>query len=217
MESIFKLLLVLHIAGGSIGLFAGTINIIRKKGDRGHKLFGFFFQIGMLSAGSSALALSLIHPNYFLFVVGVFTLYLLGSGSQYILNYKLKKTKNKFGFAISASMLIAGVGLTLTGGKLLFNENNFGLVMIAFGVIGLLMVRADLIQYKAANFDGNKLLSLHLQRMTAAYIAALTALLVVNARHLPLQVPPVFIWLFPTVILTPLIIKWSRKHSKEKK
>jgi uncharacterized membrane protein len=38
LELIFKILLVIHIFAGSVGLITGTINIARKKGDKLHKI-----------------------------------------------------------------------------------------------------------------------------------------------------------------------------------
>lgn len=49
MEYIFKLLLALHIMGGSVGLIAGTISIIRKKGDNPHRRIGILFLGGMFA------------------------------------------------------------------------------------------------------------------------------------------------------------------------
>ena len=91
MEMLFKVLLMLHIIGGGVGLLSGTINIIRKKGDKKHKLTGKFFMYGMLLSGLSALVLSVMHPNYFLFIVGVFTLYMVGTGERYLF---LKQLQN---------------------------------------------------------------------------------------------------------------------------
>lgn len=38
----------------------------------------------MVSTGISSFILTLIHPNVFLFVVGVLTVYLVGTGDRYI-------------------------------------------------------------------------------------------------------------------------------------
>jgi hypothetical protein len=47
----------------------------------------------------------------------------------------------------------------------------------------------------------------HLIRMMGATIAVITAFLVVNVHFDPGWV----VWLAPTVVLTPLIIVWSRR------
>ena len=52
--------------------------------------------------------------------------------------------------------------------------------------------------------------------MTGAFIAALTAFLVVNANYLPEQSPEILYWLLPTIVFTPLIIIWRRKFEVKK-
>src|SRR3954468_12500544 len=84
MENIFKVILILHIIGGGTALIGGTVNTIRKKGDRIHKLTGKCFLYGMLTSATCALVLSILHPNYFLFIVGIFTIYMTGTGVRYL-------------------------------------------------------------------------------------------------------------------------------------
>jgi type IV secretory pathway component VirB8 len=45
--------------------------------------------------------------------------------------------------------------------------------------------------------------------MIGAYIASITAFLVVNNTILP----GVVAWLLPTAVLVPVLIKWSRKYA----
>jgi len=85
---------------------------------------------------------------------------------------------------------------------------------VTFGLLGLLFVRQDFQNYRGKAKAKNYWLLAHLQRMTGAFIAALTAFLVVNAQHLPNQIPGFIYWLLPTLIFTPLIISWSRKREK---
>lgn len=53
--TLFKIFLIVHIAGGSIGLLTGLLNIIQKKGGKKHKLIGRVFYFSMLVAGLSSL------------------------------------------------------------------------------------------------------------------------------------------------------------------
>jgi uncharacterized membrane protein YbaN (DUF454 family) len=48
--------------------------------------------------------------------------------------------------------------------------------------------------------------------MTGAFIASATAFLVVNAKYFPDIIPGFVYWLLPTIIFTPLIVKWSKKY-----
>jgi uncharacterized membrane protein len=214
MESITTPLLILHITGGALGLICGTINLLRRKGDKLHRLAGKIFVNAMLLAGFSAIALSILNPNYFLTIVGVFTLYMIGTGYRYIL-LRLRDIDNDpkvLDRLLTYGMGLAGVLFVALGTKALTDGNTFGIVYIVFGLIGLLFVRTDLINYRGQSKERNYWLLAHLQRMTGGYIAALTAFLVVNSDSLPSFIPSIAYWLLPTAVLTPLIVRWSRQY-----
>ncbi|MFT3910884.1 MAG: hypothetical protein QM737_15810 [Ferruginibacter sp.] len=215
----FTIFLVLHILGGSVGLLSGTINLVRKKGDKRHKLVGKFFLYGMLTAGISSLALSIIHPNYFLFIVGLFTIYLIATGSRYLHLKMLGHNQQpaKIDWAITIIMLLTGLIFIGFGIKLLVVGKLFGIVFIVFGALAIFLVRIDFKNYKGKIVAKNYWLLSHLQRMTGAYIASLTAFLAVNATYFPEQIPGFIFWLLPTVILVPLIFKWTNKYKVDNK
>jgi uncharacterized membrane protein len=210
MEQLFTILLVIHIAAGSIGLFTGTMNIIRKKGDKLHKSVGRLFFFGMLINGFVGLIMSLIHTNYFLLIISVFSIYMVSTGQRYLSLKKLNKGQKPeaIDWILSIIMLLFGIGFILFGWYLVFNKNYFGTVLLVFGVISILMALQDFKNYQGKIEIKNFWLLVHIQRMIGAYIAATTAFLVVNNTILP----GVVAWLLPTLILVPLIFKWSRKY-----
>lgn len=214
MDTVFKTLLAVHIIGGATGLFTGTINLVRKKGDKRHRLAGKIFLYAMLTAGFSSLILSALHPNSFLFIVGIFTIYLVGTGNRFLYLKMLgKEQRAKLAdWVLTIAMLITGIVFIGTGIKQLVSSINFGFVYAVFGALGLRFVKTDFDNYKGKSKNKNYWLLVHLQRMTGAYIAAITAFLVVNAKYSPIDLPSIVFWLLPTAILTPLIISWSRKY-----
>lgn len=209
MTAIFNVFLALHIVGGSVGLLTGAINVARKKGDKKHKSIGKLFLVSMLTAGISSLILASIHPNYFLFMVGVFTLYMVGSGHFYL----KKRTK----WTITILMLLAGILFIGIGVFVLINANLFGLVFLTFGSLGLVFVKQDFNNYTKKSTLENYWLTAHIQRMMGSFIASLTAFLVVNASYFPQQIPGFVYWILPTLIFTPLIVKWVKKYGIKKK
>ncbi|MBI1192561.1 MAG: DUF2306 domain-containing protein [Bacteroidetes bacterium] len=216
METIFQIFLILHIAGGAVGLLSGLVNVVRKKGDKNHVKVGKLFFFSMLTAGLSSLVLAILHPNHFLFMVGVFTLYMVSTGNRYLSLKQLRKGQKPkpIDWIITIIMLLAGLVFIALGTINLINANFFGLVFVTFGALGMLFVRQDFQNYRGKAKALNYWLLAHLQRMIGAFIAALTAFLVVNAQHLPNQIPGFLYWLLPTLIFTPLIISWSRKREK---
>ena len=210
LELIFKFLLVLHIISGSIGLLTGTINIAKKKGDIIHKKVGLFFLYGMIINGVSGLLMTVIHSNLFLFIIGIFSIYMAATGQRYLYLKGLSEGKKpkSIDWILSSMMFVFGIGFMIYGILLLLSSNTFGIVLLVFGLISLSMVVQDIYNYTTHKLAKNFWLLVHIQRMMGAYIAASTAFLVVNNAFLP----EIVVWLLPTVILTPLIFKWSNKY-----
>ncbi len=84
MEKIYDILLAVHIVTGFIGLVCGLLNMSMKKGAKTHRIAGRFFVAGMIVSSIIALVMVSIKSYYFLFVVGIFTIYLVGTGNRYI-------------------------------------------------------------------------------------------------------------------------------------
>ena len=211
MEQLFKIILIIHIIAGGIGLFTGTINIIRKKGDKPHRLVGKYFFYSMIINAVAGFAMSILHNNLFLLIIAVFSFYMTATGQRFLSLKKLdqgQKPKN-IDWIVTLTMICFAVFFIVYGAYLIFNHNNFGIVLLVFGMISILMANTDIKIYKGKIKYKNYWLLIHIQRMIGAYIAALTAFLVVNNTYLP----PIVAWLMPTVILTPLIFYWSKKNA----
>ncbi len=214
-EPIFTFLLILHIAGGSIGLFTGTMVLSLTKGKKLHKALGKLFVFGMMTAGASSLILASMHPNPFLFMIGVFTLYMTGTGVRFIKSKLSNPTPILFDRILQVGMGISGVILIGWGTKLLFSGNMFGLVLISFGGIGMIMLVYDLSKKGKPEPDKLAYIRIHIQRLLGAFIASFTAFLVVNLEYLPDFIPGWMYWFFPTLLITPLINYWVRKYKME--
>lgn len=195
---LFKIILVLHIIAGSIGLILGTFVLIRKKGDKVHKRLGKIFSYAMVTTGFSAFALSYLNPNVFLFIVGVFTIYLTISGNRMLfLKNILKGQKPQLiDYSITFFMLLASVAFLYLGILNVVKANNFGVVLILFGATSLVLCYKDYVIYANKITDKLFWLKNHIGRMTGAYIAAFTAFLVVNNTMLP----SIIAWSLPGIL-----------------
>ncbi|MFC5528332.1 DUF2306 domain-containing protein [Cohnella yongneupensis] len=58
----------------------------------------------------------------------------------------------------------------------------------------------------------------HIGGMLGSYIAIITAILVVNGRHIPIinELPIIMVWFIPTIIGTPLIIMVTNKFTQKR-
>jgi uncharacterized membrane protein len=213
MEILFNTLLVLHVTGGMSGLLIGSYIMAAKKGDKRHKLLGKFFSLAMLSAALSSLIMAYLHPNYFLFIIGVWTTYMIITGNRAL---AFKQTEMQVGwkdYVTTSIMLLFALGFIIFGVMNVITGYSFGIVFLVFGGLSLLMVLQDYKHFKKRVKFKNNWLVLHFQRMVGAYIASATAFMVVNNKWLP----SVVAWLLPGAILTPFIFKWVKKYGVLKK
>jgi uncharacterized membrane protein len=198
----FRPFLIAHIATGAIALLSGTYLMAAKKGGRAHRAVGRIFASNMLGAGLCSLVLATLHPNDFLFSVGLFSLYLTATGWRI-------RTHPGGGWverALIAALLLGSIRLLGLGIGKAMAHDAFAWIDLGFAGGGLLFALQDL--RRRGNFGKAGRTALHLQRMTGAYIAALTAFLVVNAQGRLSLLP----WVLPTLVFTPVISAWSRRY-----
>lgn len=215
MKDVFSLFLAIHIAGGTLGLLAGSGVLFLKKGDRKHKIIGKIFALSMFGAGISSFVLATIHPNHFLFAVGVFTIFMTGTGWRFLSLKKLAEGQKPklIDWGLQLFMMFGSLALIYLAFKSLFIfQNTFGVVPLLFSGIGFSFVWQDWQTLRGNVKTKNYWLTTHLQRMIGAYIASLTAFAVVNAP----ESISIAAWLLPTALVVPLIIKWTRKYKIEK-
>lgn len=208
---LFNLLLYTHIALGGISLIVGGIVMILKKRTKQHKNLGLIFFYALLTASLVAFPLCYLHPNLFLFIIAVFTSYMLLSGKRSL----IKRSENDVKWQDwSLTVIMAVFALLFIGyGIYLFmNGIGFGMVLIVFGLFSCLFVKQDLTNFSGKSKIKNWGLTTHIQRMVGGYIASFTAFLVVNNTFLPAIVA----WLLPSILFVPLLIFWGRKNEVKK-
>ena len=216
--TLFTVLIILHIAGGTVGLITGTLAAAVIKGKKVHLAAGKVFFYAMLTTSVSALVISNLpgHNSILLFAVGGFTLYMIMSGYRAVwLKRNYGKTIQSFtwvDYAIGLFALTFGVLLLILSINSIRGGSFFGIVP---GVFGIICLGYALLDY---NLLFNKVsvkqvwLSNHISRMMGAMIASYTAFLVVNV-HISMQW---ILWVAPTVVGAVLIARFTKKYVPRK-
>lgn len=177
--------------------------MLSAKGQDKHRMFGKLFFSGMTGVFITAIPLSIIIKNSFLFLIAIFSYYLAFSGWRYSQNRsglprRLDWAISIFMLIISITMLIIGVG----------NPHQYkGIVLLVFGLLGLTFSFDDVKTYYYHSAVGKQRISKHLGAMLGATIAAITAFVVTNI-HIK---STLFLWLGPTIGITPIIFWWKYK------
>ena len=209
--SLFKALLYIHIACGTTSLLLGLLILFLKKGNTLHRNIGIIYFYSMLTAALISFPMSYLHPNYFLFIIGVFTSYLLLTGKRSLKKKEISDVQNT-DWTLTIIMLIFGLAFISFGTYKLTHSDYFGIVFLVFGSISIFFVWQDKSNFSGKSRYKNYWLTTHIQRMVSSYIATVTAFLVVNNKVLP----GIMAWLLPTFLLVPLIVKWMIKYNIKK-
>jgi len=217
MESLFKIILPIHILAGYLAFLIGLLVIFLRKGDKRHQKMGKAFYWLMFIATTTAIYMSIQHWNLFLLALGPFTFYAFYMGKRFLkwrandISPLISKTDWFVYFVFTANcfaMLAYG----------LFSPESGRIVLLVFGLLSLPDVWKDFRRFTGRRLasDEKEWLREHIGRMTGAFIAGTTAFLVNNPGFLVNYVPVVLIWLGPTIVLIPVIINWQKKYAKAK-
>ena len=215
LEQFFTIFITLHAVSGSIALVAGTISIIAPKGRTWHKKSGIVFFYTMMLAGISGIIASVIpgHYNPFLFVIGIFSSYLVLSGYSALRFKKAQINKDILWDKILATlMLTVALGMITYGTLLMVKGSVMGSVLIIFGIIGGLSAFSDFKAFRDLKALRKNYLRMHIGKISGGYIAAFTAFLVTNN-----VLPGVIGWLLPSVLGGIFIVYWLKKTRIKKK
>jgi uncharacterized membrane protein len=201
----FKLILVLHVIFGIIAFISAPGAMMTKKGSLWHRRLGSAFFYAMMAVAASAFILWTLGSQLFLMLLAVFSFYLAFSG------YRAVKIKNgkaeKIDWLVAGAAVLAGKGLVILGAVVLYKGNSFGYVTLALGAGCAYSAARDLLRFSRPVVDKQAWLINHLTKMLGAYIATVTAVSAVNFHFLP----PVWRWLWPSIIIAPFIFMWVRK------
>lgn len=208
-EKLIQLLIIGHIAFGSIALFTGGIALLVKKGGVLHKRSGKVFYYSMLMSALLSLIISVMpnHENPFLFCIGLFSAYFLIGGYR-SLRFKQKELSLKTDKIIG--YLIIGIGLIMVLYPFLL-QGKFNIILTVFGIAGIWSGYSDLKRFRNIPKTQANWLKLHIGKMTGGYIAAVTAFFVVNQI-----LPGVWSWFVPGILGGIYITYQTKKLDKKK-
>lgn len=214
MDTLFTILLIAHIASGSLALVTGALAIFTRKGSKPHKQGGRIYYHAMLFVAFTALVMAAWKSNQFLLSIGIFSLYMAYTGNRAVKRRKgeapihqiLDDTLLVFAFAGGGWLLYLGLPTLLQG------HVDMNIVAVIFGAFTLGMAVEDLgRRFSDRRFDKKANLLLHIGRMGGAFIATFTAFLVTNVYLEPVWT----LWVAPTAVGSLLMAFATRKWRKK--
>lgn len=210
---LFQSLLIIHILAGFSALLIGAMAIVSRKGSKNHLKSGKLYVISMFVVGISAIAMTQLKSNPFLFTVGIFTLYLTYVGQRSIFYFRLKEVYPTGWKDIVPAVIALVISIGMVGQpiyQMIVSQTISVSVMAVFGGILMGFAFRDLrMLVKNPSFQPNDKTWLikHIGMISGAYIATLTAFLVTNVSFSPGWI----LWLTPTLIGSILIARASKE------
>ena len=199
------ILLSIHILAGTIALLFAALAVSSEKGKKLHVLSGRAYFWSMVGIFLTAIPMSIINSNLFLFLIAIFSFYLAFAGVRFAKNRKSIATTIDW-IAVSL-MILSGLGMWALAVIYFRNDNSQYITLLVFGFIALTLGYGDYRSYKNKTAIGKERIAKHLTNMMAGTIAVVTAVLVVNVN-----IEPIWIWwLLPTAVITPIIFYWNKK------
>ncbi|MFD0860836.1 DUF2306 domain-containing protein [Sungkyunkwania multivorans] len=214
LEDLITIMIYIHAFAGAIALLAGSVAIVSRKGGTVHTKAGRVFYHSMVVLALLALVISWMpgHINNFLFVIGVFSLYLVISGKAAIRYKKIEqRSELRVDKLVSGAMFFFAIVMLVMAIHQQLNGNSFGIVLAIFGALGLVRSIQDFLAFRNIQKLRKDWLRHHIGKITGGFIAAVTAFFVVNE-----VLPSLLGWLLPTLLGTSYILYWTRKISKRK-
>jgi uncharacterized membrane protein YidH (DUF202 family) len=200
-----KTLLVIHIFAGVIALLSAALALSTEKGKKFHVLSGKSYFWAMVLIFLTAIPMSILKSNIFLFLIAIFSFYLAFSGMRFAGNRKGVPVRLDF-IAVNF-MFLSGAGMWILAIIFFINNNSQFITLIVFGFLALFLGYGDFQTFKNQTATGKERIAKHLTNMMGGTIAVVTAVLVVN----PPADPEWVWWILPTVLITPVITWWNKK------
>ena len=216
IESIRDFTKPAHIALGGVILLTGLLQMALPKFGKRHRLLGQVYFWAMIFSFITSFPISIAKENYFLSMVGLFSLYLSFTGGRFAMvkNAARLPDLDRIGilfFALS-SLLMLLFGITMLnqgyigGGIIILVFSGIFLSGTVRDVYYVFIKRDHLAMYGGMNWMFN-----HIGRMIGSYIAAVTAFLV-NVQPFGSSMVN---WLLPSLIGSFVISRFLR-HYKTK-
>jgi len=216
------LLLTPHIIAGVVALASMVVPLVARKGGRVHRGAGWVFVIAMTGVSATAFALAIWrftmadvqHPNaralgFFLLYVATLTAAGVSSGVR-ALRFKARTAPHRKAWDLGISAANVAMGLA----TLVYGVIDHRTLLIAFSFVGLITGAGQLRYWLSTPTTPLHWWFAHMGGMLGSCIAALTALVVVNAARFGTRTFSTTIWIAVPALGIPAIFAWTAYYRR---
>ena len=217
------LLVLTHVGAGVTALVFAPVAMLTQKGGAAHRRWGRVYFWAMFVIFVSALALLVVRPDFFLFIISILSFYGAFSGVRSLRHKHPERGERatRLDWLAAATALLAGSGfivwgaLPLTGLTMSETPTAFSILGIAFGFFLGKDAWDDLGSFCRPSRNPMWWWTYHLERMVGSYLAAVTAFMVQNiGPRLPEELAWT-VWALPGLLGGIGISLWIRYYQKK--
>lgn len=224
VEILHRLVIIIHVAAGSLTLIAGIANLVNKKGGRQHIRWGrFYFWCMFTIFVTSLISLVFFVNSPLVFLINVFAFYQVFSGRRVVLRKRLDLTRHvaKLDWGVAAGTSVFGVGALLWSVSPLWGGRDMNslplTILIAwFSCFTIYLAGNDIRYFQNPSNDRRWWWYHHMNYMIGSFTSAVTAVIVTNLHRLPfipLEIGWIF-WLLPGAIGLVGTAVWIRYYRR---
>lgn len=202
-EHIVTYLIYAHAGFGLIALSIGLIALSTRKGRKVHRMTGKVFVVSMFlsSVISVIVAVQPEHENSFLLCIGIMTIYMVVTGYR-CLSYKSIQHNYLLDYIFTTIVFVSSLFM------ILYVPIAYGKIhplFTIFGALGLTLTVQDFFLYRNKEKLRKGYLKMHIGKITGAYIASVTAFIVVNWEF------GIYGWVAPGIIGSFYMAYWNKR------
>lgn len=211
----FEIIRIIHIVFGATALLTGLIAMLTKKGGKPHRFSGKLYFWSMAIVCASSIYMALFKELLFFVLIALFSFQAAFNGYRILYLKKLNQGQKAQTIDIIGIVVggIVAIFMLYVGIINMIKSNQAGIVLFVFGSFYTLGVWQEYRKFKKTPQEKMFWYYKHIGQMGGAYIATTTAFLV-NNGNLFSFIPPIALWLMPTVVGVVLITRVIKKYKK---
>lgn len=205
------LILVLHIAAGSIGIVSGMAALALRKGGRGHRIAGNLFFVSILIMSAIGACVAAFLPSRISVVAGALTFYLAATSWVTV-----RRKPGEIGrFELAAFLFASGIALaglaigvqTVTSptGRL---DGLPPQPVLVFAAVAALAAVSDLRMIRRPGIFGPQRIARHLWRMCSALLIAAFSFFLGQQKVMPASMRGSPLLFVPEIVIIGSMIYW---------
>jgi uncharacterized membrane protein len=207
-----KTVILFHVCGAVIGLIAGALSMLFRKGAGLHRAAGTVFFVSMITMSLSAVCIAAVYrPNVGNVTVGLLTFYLVTTSWV----AARRREGGTGAFDLAALAIVLGVvmadftfGIQAARSPHGVKDQIPAAIYFVFGTIALLFATSDVRMIRGGGVTGARRIARHLLRMSFAFLIAVFSLYPGRPQVFPKWLKATNLLYVPHVLVIGAIAFW---------